>query len=465
MGDVRQPRGLSALKTDARQQLMDHAPPALKDAVASVTGAVLFKRRRGRAFRRSLSDWYSMLELPRSELLQIQARRTREIISYVSANSRYYAAKYADIRSMELADLPVLEKEELRAHIDEIVVPGHGKLRQYYTGGTTGKSLVVFSSAESDGERFARQEAMWAMHGYKLGRDRSAWFSGRHLIGANDVAANRFWRTNFLQRIRYYSTFHMAPRNLAYYVGDLARFDPKFITAFPSAIAELARFVELTGSSQSFGVQAIFTTSESLTSNQREVIERVFKCPVRNQYASSEGAPWIMECRRGRLHVDVTSGVFEVIDAEGRPADDGEVLITSFYMKETPLIRYRIGDRLIHSDEMRCPCGWDTPLVGSIDGRASDFLEIPGRGKIFASQIGDCVKHLHSVLAFRCGLNDGRLRVEIVADRERFESEDRTTFLENIRERMGDLAVDLEFLDELPRLSSGKHSVVATSSP
>ena len=166
----------------------------------------------------------------------------------------------------------------------------------------------------------------------------------------------------------------------------------------------------------------MFTTSETLTPSQREVIERVFRCPVRNQYGSSEGAPFIMECRQGRLHIDVTSGVFEVVDADDQPAKSGEVLVTSFYMRETPLIRYRIGDRITLSDEARCPCGWDSPLAASIEGRASDFIDIPGRGKIFASQIGDCVKHLHWVLAFRCHLQDGRLHVEIiVADQERFE--------------------------------------------
>ncbi len=357
----------------------------------------------------------------------------------------------------------MLEKEELRTHIADIVVPEHGRLRHYYTGGTTGKSLVVYSSAESDGERFARQEAMWAMHGYKLGRDRIAWFSGRHLIGANDLSANRFWRNNFLKRIRYYSTFHMAPRHLQYYVEDLARFRPSFLSGFPSAIGELATFVEITGAAELFDVRAIFTTSETLTPSQRDTMERVFGCPVRNQYASSEGAPWIMECPQGRLHMDVTSGVFEVIDGEDRPANAGEVLVTSFYMKETPLIRYRIGDRIVLSDERHCPCGWDSPLVSSIEGRASDFIEVPGRGKIFASQIGDCVKHLHWVFAFRCRIQDDRLHVEIVADQERFEKEDKSTFLSNIRERMGDIVVDLEYLDELPRLPSGKQSVVAAS--
>ena len=450
-------------RTDLRQRLIDHAPAFVKDVTVTIAGMFLFRRRRGRDFRESLRRWDEMRQLPREDLLKIQTEQIDEIISHASAGSPYYAAKYSQVPSRELEHLPILEKEELRAHIDEIVIQGNGKLRKCYTGGTTGKSLVVFSSSDSDGERFARQEAMWAMHNYKLGRDRIAWFSGRHLIGANDVTANRFWRTNFLENIRYYSTFHMAPRNLPYYVEDLARFRPNFLNGFPSAIAELASFIEMTGSKTTSEVQAVFTTSETLTESQRQIIERVFNSPVRNQYASSEGAPFIMECQQGRLHIDVTSGVFEVIGADGHPASDGEVLVTSFYMRQTPLIRYRIGDRITLSDELTCPCGWDSPLATSIAGRESDFLEVPGRGKIFAAQIGDCVKHLHWVIAFRCRIQNGRLGVEIVADRERFEAEDMSTFLRNIHERMGDIPVDLEYLDELPRLPSGKRSVVAAA--
>ena len=455
------PFSLQVLKAETKQRAMDRSPALFKDIVASTAGSAMFLRRRGRTFRRDLREWYSMRNLPRADLLRIQTEKTREIISHASAHSRYYAGKYAPFTSRELDQLPVLEKEELRAHIEDIVIRGGaGKLRKCYTGGTSGKSLVVYSASDSDGERYARQEAMWAMHGFKLGRDRIAWFSGRHLLGANDVASNRFWRNNYPARIRYYSTFHMSRRNLPYYVDDLVKFQPAYVNAFPSAIGELANFIDMTRTAGSLNLRAIFTTSETMTDSQREAIERVFKCPVRNQYASSEGAPFIMECRRGRLHMDVTSGVFEVIDADGHPATEGEILVTSFYMKQTPLIRYRIGDRITLSDEPHCPCGWDTPLVASIQGRESDYLEVPDRGKIFASQIGDCVKHLHWILAFRCQFRDGRLRVEMVADRERFEIEDKAIFLKNIHERMGDVPVDIEYLDELPRLASGKHSVI-----
>ena len=194
-----------------------------------------------------------MKELPREELLKIQTERTHEIISHASTRSRYYATKYAQVSSRELEDLPILEKEELRAHIDDIVIRGGGKLTKVRYGWYDGKSLVVFSSADSDGERFARQEAMWEMHGYKLGRDRIAWFSGRHLIGANDVSANRFWRNNFLKRIRYYSTFHIGPEPPTGYL----RRRPREIQAFiylriPSAIGELATFIEITGAAELF---------------------------------------------------------------------------------------------------------------------------------------------------------------------------------------------------------------------
>ena len=458
------PFRLHPWKTALTQRAMDRAPAVLKDLIVSVVGTMLFRQRRGPAFRTALRQWHSMRDLSRADLIGIQAQRTHEIVSHASARSRYYAAKYVDVTTNVLHDLPILEKEELRIHIAEIVVDGHHRLRPYFTGGTTGKSLVVFSAPGSDGERFARQEAMWAMHGYKLGRDRMAWFSGRHVVGANDIASDRFWRTNFLMRARYYSLFHMSPRNLPHYVRDLDRFHPTFIMGFPSAIGELARFIEMNGGVGPSDVRTVFTTGETLIESQRELIERVFECPVRNQYASSEGAPFIMECHQGRLHIDVTSGVFEVVGPDERPADSGEVLVTSFYMRETPLIRYRIGDRITLSGEPSCPCGWDTPLVAAIEGRASDFLVVPGRGKIFAAQIGRLGEHVHSVLAFRCAIRGGRLRVEMVADRERFEKEDRSTFLSNICERMGDIAVDLVYVDDLPTLPSGKESVVAAIS-
>ena len=63
----------------------------------------------------------------------------------------------------------------------------------------------------------------------------------------------------------------------------------------------------------------------AVTSSGRELLERVFSCNVYDQYASSEGAPFVAECGSQVLHIELTSGVFEHFE-EGSDA----VLVTSF---------------------------------------------------------------------------------------------------------------------------------------
>src|SRR5881227_1391792 len=41
-----------------------------------------------------------------------------------------------------------------------------------------------------------------------------------------------------------------------------------------------------------------------------------------------------------------------------------------------PLIRYEIGDVAEWADEQDCPCGRGLPILGEIQGRTTDFLEL-----------------------------------------------------------------------------------------
>jgi len=125
---------LQILTTEVKQRLMDHAPAVLKDVTVTVAGVMLFRRRRGRDFRESLIRWNSMRDLPREDLLKIQTERTREMISYASTRSRYYAAKYAQVSSRNSRP-PDSRERRVQAHIDDIVIRGSGKLRKGYTAG------------------------------------------------------------------------------------------------------------------------------------------------------------------------------------------------------------------------------------------------------------------------------------------------------------------------------------------
>jgi len=438
------------------------SPDFMKDFLVTLGSSYLVFHRRSGAFRsfRALHQRWEKSSL--AELRDLQKRKLAETVKNAATKSDFYRQKYAGLDINDFESLPILEKVELQRSIDTIVIGDKRKLQPSFTGGTTGQGIVVYNGRASMQERIAVLDLFWEKHGYRQGRDRIAWVSGRPLLGSADERKKRFWRTNWLLKIRYYSTFHLAQENLASYVRNLNEYKPRFISGFPSAISDIARYIEATENTVDFEVETIFTTSETLTPEQRALFERVFRCRVANQYASSEGAPWISECREGSLHMDLTTGVFEIVDEAGAASSDGEGIVTSFLMQDTPIIRYRIGDTFRMAEPTGpCACGWQAPLVAEIGGRSADYLEVPGRGRIYNSQIGDCVKDVTSVISFQVEIVAGRLQVYlVVSSQQQFEEHDRATFLAKIRERMGDLPVDIHFVKDIPRARSGKQSMV-----
>src|SRR5690606_16248999 len=119
--------------------------------------------------------------------------------------------------------------------------------------------------------------------------------------------------------VRYYSTFHMKEEYLKFYVEDLIKYAPEYLVGFPSTMFEIAKY----GLRNKFDfpsntIKAIFPTAETITEESRKTIETFFKTKLYNQYASSEGAPFIFECENGNLHLELQSGVFEVLRSEER---------------------------------------------------------------------------------------------------------------------------------------------------
>ncbi len=410
-----------------------------------------------RLWQRRYRAWH---RLRFEELLRLQQERLEELLHFAASNSRFYRTRFPRLSQVTLSDTPILEKADLRANIDQIVVGTKSKLVPCFTGGTTGKGITVYSRKQNIQQRSAILSLFWETHGFRLGRDKVAWFSGRDLLSDGDVRKGLFWRNNWLYKIRYYSTFHMSQEHLDAYVRDLCRFGPSFLSGFPSAITEVARFIKTSRASLPFRPKAIFVTSETLTLEQRDVMESVFGCKVRNQYCASEGAPFIVECAYGNLHLDLSTGVVEVVDENGNAADEGEMLVTPFFATGTPIIRYRIGDRIKMSERRGCACGWDTPIVDAIQGRASDYIEVPGRGKIFCTQVGDCVKGASTVLKFQVEVRDNALHVDLVADPQAFAANDKDRFLHKVHERMGEVPVVFHFVEDIPRAPSGKHTVI-----
>jgi phenylacetate-CoA ligase len=122
---------------------------------------------------------------------------------------------------------------------------------------------------------------------------------------------------------------------------------------------------------------AIVATSMMLLESERRLMQKEFSCPVSNRYGCEEVGLIASECEvHDGLHVCAEHVIVEILRDDDSPAEigeEGEVVLTDLNNYAMPLIRYRVGDRAIMTDDI-CSCGRQLPIIRALTGRTADFL-------------------------------------------------------------------------------------------
>jgi len=377
--------------------------------------------------------------------------------SYVKKNSSWY--KDYDLKDLD--SVSILEKKDIVNNFEKIKTINENDGLVNLTSGSTGASMkTVFTKTDMQ-ERFAILDHFKSKHGFELGK-KTAWFSGKNLISEEHIKNGTCSHYDFFNKIRFYSTFHINENNFEVYWNSLNKFQPEFIVGFPSSIMEICKIADSRNLRLEKKIKVFFTTSETVLSEHRDVIGKVLGCKLVDQYASSEGAPFISECEAGRMHIHPLSGIFEIVDDNMQPSEEGEILVTSFTTRGTPLIRYRIGDRIrLSSNATVCSCGSIFPLIKKIEGRAKDFIYSPEKGRINLVNIGNSAKGLKGIVCFQVIQDrESDITIKIVVT-DAFNTIQEESFISAIRDRIGhNMSINIEYTDDIPREKGGKFSIV-----
>jgi len=448
-----------------KEKIYDYAPWRIKNLLVTLFNFQnLLLRRTGkyRGYKRLHKKYES---LDSDALISIQKEKYKAFIQHLLTKSEFYKERlqgipFADDIS-KLQSIPVLEKDELRSNLDSIKTITTSKGLSAFTGGTTGMPLKVLFTKDDFRERVAIIDNFRERYGYVYGKSKVAWFSGRKILSMMDEKNKRFWRYDSVLRIRYYSTFHLSESNKRYYLNDLSGFQPEFMSGFPSSMYDLAEFIESNRIDIHLQLKAIFTTSETLLLYVRERLERVFNCKVYDQYASGEGAPYIYECRNGKKHYSLPSGIIEIVDTNNMPSKEGEMLVTSFTTYGTPLLRYRIGDYGV-SSETECSCGLNYPVFERIEGRSKDFIYSGQRGKLYNAQIGDIVKAEITGLKNIQIIQDSISKISLnMVTSDDFREDELDLLISKLKDRVGtQMEIEVKQVENLHREESGKVKLI-----
>jgi phenylacetate-CoA ligase len=402
-----------------------------------------------------------------------QEERVARLLHRAAVHVPYYRQQWQRRRQRgdragweHLENWPVLEKEDVRAHAAAFIADDcrtAGMIHER-TSGTSGTPLDLWRTRSTMRAFYALSVARsrgW--HGVQRG-DRWAMLGGQ-LVAPAGRREPPFWVWNRAMQQLYMSTFHLAPDLAPHYLDALEQYRVSYAFGYTSSLLTLAQ--EALELGRTVPLRVVITNAEPLAADAKATIGRAFDCTVRETYGMAELVTAASECDAGQLHLWPEVGWTEVLADDGAPVPAGvagHLIGTGTINPDMPLIRYRVGDfgRLGAADGA-CACGRTLPRLHGIDGRTNDLLLTrDGRRVYWLNPVFYSVPVRHGQIVQE---TIDRVRIRYVPDAG-FSSETRRLLRERLRERMGDVAVVLEPVAQLPRTAAGKvRAVVCELTP
>ena len=370
------------------------------------------------------------------------------------ANARNHVPFYQnlDLPNLELEDFPYLDKAVLRHDHEQFISQNKPSMVvKGATSGTTGTPIIILQDMRSviREQAFVQRQLAWA--GYSKG-DKRAWIRGDMVVPLSQKQGP-FWRYSWFEQMIVLSSFHLTSQTIPSYLQAMVDFGVEVIQAYPSSIATLARYLEANQSYYPAKLKSIITSSESLSAEDRQVIETRFGCKVFDWYGLFERVAAIANCEHGRYHVLTDYSHVEFLDAGN---GTHEIVGTNFNNSYFPLVRYKTGDHVVLSDEKQCPCGRFYPIIEHIKGRVGDYLVGEDGQKVHI--LNHIPKGVAGIIACQFVQSEHeQIVVKVVADAEQFNEEQQQKLISNTQARLGSsLIVTIEMVAALERTTNGK---------
>jgi phenylacetate-CoA ligase len=422
------------------------------------------------------SQWWS-----RNDILELQNKRLRCLISHVYDNVPYYNRVFRDRtlrpqdikETQDLVKLPELNKHLVRRNFADMksrLIPVKEMLRTA-TSGSTGEPFIFYSTKEDQlNWGYARALRVKGWVGYNLG-DKTVFLREARKHVLNEIKIIQSVRP-FLERSLEIDPASMSMQNISCYIQKIEKFNPRFISGYPSAIYLLARFIK-SQVKPGFRPIAVLADGEQLFDHHRGLIEEVFGCRVYNTYSSWEMYDIACECpEHNGLHIAAEDIILEIVDDSGTPVPagkEGRILLTNLHNYAMPLIRYEIGDRGVLSDR-DCPCGRGLPLLAAVNGRICDVIVTRSKGPVSGMSLPWDFLAEWGVEQFQIVQDDvDKLVIRVVITNAGSRQQVAELTQEIKRQYMPILGIDmdisLEQVNQILPTSSGKRKVVMSKIP
>ena len=308
--------------------------------------------------------------------------KKREILKHHLEQNPFYKSFGKDIDIENWESIPIMTKRHLQQPIEQ-------RLSKEFTA----ENVYLNKTSGSSGDPFIFVKDKWchAMTWAQI-MDRFSWYN----IDFNSSKQARFYgipldkKGYYKERIkdffsnRYrFSVFDLSDNSFEKTLQKFKSTSFEFINGYTSPIVQFAKFLkrkEIVLTDICPSLKVCIVTSEMLFDIDKILMETQFGIPVVNEYGASELDLIAFENPKGDWVVNTETILVEIVDADGNlvpHGKDGRVVITSFYNKAHPFIRYDIGDIGSLSQQSTAR----QPVLEKLTGRTNDIVILPSGKK------------------------------------------------------------------------------------
>ena len=317
-----------------------------------------------------------------ADFSQYITQKKQEIVAFHLKHNAFYKTIAKNVDIIDWNTVPIMTKRDLQQPLVNRL-SNDFSINNVYVNKTSGSSGNPFV--------FAKDKFCHAMT-WAIIQDRFGWFD----LDFNRSKQARFYgipldkkgyykerlKDSLSNRFRF-SVFDLSNTAFKEHLKKFQSLKFDYLNGYTSSIVQFAKFLKrknIVLKSICPTLKTCVVTSEMLFENDKKLMETWFGVPVINEYGAAELDLIAFQNPNDEWQINSETLFVEILDDKNNSVplgEEGRIVITSFYNKAHPFIRYDVGD--IGSLSNRSTL--KKPILKKLIGRTNDIAVLPSGKK------------------------------------------------------------------------------------
>ncbi|MGI6005900.1 MAG: hypothetical protein ACOX8E_00235 [Ruminococcus sp.] len=396
---------------------------------------------------------------------EYEDRRIRALLDFAVKHSEFYRMFGA---AQKLQDFPVMNKSDYNQNSDRILCDewkdDKKKVYRLSTSGSTGAPFTVLCDSDKMNRINMNFIACMELNGFRMGMKRGefrVWIEGKNTISP--------WKS-FKNNLLMIDISNMGEESLAEICRRIEKQRIQVLVSYSSALTALSAYIrDHQVDISHWDVEMIFSMGEALPEGTFDLLKEIFGfTPVRSYGNNENGFIAIGLGDQKEYTADLYNFYIEILklqsDEPARPGEVGRIVVTDYYNRAFPMIRYDTGDTGVY-EIIRDEKGRKHGVFKEIYGRRGSLMYNCKGEPLSIHVFMNVLLHLEGIVHQAKCIQWEKKRYELLlnADRSRINEKE---VVASYRKYLGDEAIiDVTYVDEIPVQASGKRMVCENRCP